>query len=151
MQHRKARQRESDGRFDYTVADRHGVSPEGYCHAYRPWTDEQVRIIFGGDEAEVTAQREKLEAETAPFREKYHDDGHATVAEAEECYRTYLLDQRLRLDGKMTNQMLQCQVCGAFTQGLATVGGSRSYVLCDPHRTRAWVSGLVGVGESWSS
>lgn len=60
---------------------------------------------------------------------------HATKEEAEDCYRGYLLDNRLRLDGKDANAQHKCRECGEWTSGLAECDLT-IVVLCDEHRTR---------------
>jgi hypothetical protein len=81
--------------------------------------------------------------------------GHGSAEEACEHYRQYLLSERLRFDGgpEDTRTMYRCEApgCDAFTAGSATVGGSRHWHLCEDHRTRDVVAGLLHVHESWVS
>jgi hypothetical protein len=53
----------------------------------------------------------------------------------------------------MASQQRKCEAdgCGAWTQGMARVGGHVSFVLCDEHRNRENVEKLYSVGESWTS
>jgi hypothetical protein len=148
VNHYKARQREIDGRWDYTSGNsREGTHPVGYCHAYRPFTPERCTWM--------TAQQcDKENTEQAPFVAKYHADGHATELEACECYREYLLDRRLRLYDPPSDPdtLHKCAVCGAMTAGMAEVD-MEHWFLCDAHRNRAEVEKLVphGRSEAWSS
>lgn len=138
MQYKAAQQRKADGRWDYTS----GGAPTGYCHAPNdPAEYERLGIHVSEHELQLWEQ----------FKDKYHTDGHATADEACECYKQFLLDNRLHLDNKQENQQSRCQVCKEFTQGLATVGPYRMFILCDEHRTRETVTELLKVGESWES
>lgn len=60
---------------------------------------------------------------------------HATKEEACDCYRKWLLDNHLRLDGQEANAQHKCRECGEWTSGYA-VCDSTIVVLCDAHRTR---------------
>lgn len=76
---------------------------------------------------------------------------HDTAEEARECYTRYLLENRMRLDGKMDNQQLRCEICKEFTDGFAEVDHSH-FTLCGEHRTREHVEKLFGtVGQITSS
>lgn len=78
--------------------------------------------------------------------------GHPTPEEAREHYKQYLLDHRLRLDGKNGDTQHKCKVCGEWTQGVAFLDET-PFALCDEHRTREKVSELYGdvgdVASSW--
>lgn len=56
--------------------------------------------------------------------------------EATDCYRKWLLDNRLRLNGKNAAGQYKCKECGEWTQGYAECDTS-IVILCDAHRTRA--------------
>lgn len=141
------RQRQSDLRWDYTCYnDRTGVYPVGYCRSFPVFTESDVQTVFHGSEEARDRYIEKLE----PFKEKYHRDGHGTEEEACECYRQYLLDQRLRLDLVDQHTKSKCVICGEWTQGRAEVD-MQQFVLCDEHRTREHVEQLFRVGTSISS
>jgi hypothetical protein len=148
MNHYKARQREIDQRWDYTSGNpREGIHPVGYCHRYRPFSVERC--------AWMTAEMcEQENAKEAPFVAKYHTDGHATEEEACECYRTYLLDQRLRLwdPPPDPDTLNKCVVCGVYTAGMAELQ-MQHWWLCDEHRNRVEIEKLVphGKSEAWSS
>jgi hypothetical protein len=71
---------------------------------------------------------------------------HATEDEARECYASYLLNERLRLDGQM-EAYFPCQIdgCGALTNSVVSIDGwATSYRLCDEHRTKEQVAALYG-------
>ena len=147
MNHYKARQRETDGRWDYTSGNpREGVHPVGYCRAWKPQDPNASWMLPG--------EAEQENAEMAPFVHKFHTDGHATSEEACDCYREYLLDHRLRLhDPPLDPSTLnKCVVCGAYTAGLAELNFEHWW-LCDEHRNRTEVEKLVPKGEreAWSS
>jgi hypothetical protein len=80
------------------------------------------------------------------------DGGHETAQEARDCYKRFLLDQRLHLDRQMTNQQNRCVAagCDRWTSGYAEVD-QRIFILCDEHRTREVVESLFTVGTSCSS
>jgi hypothetical protein len=126
-----ARQREKTKKWDYTCRNDGRIWPVGYC---------------AGRHVEVLQVPEDE-------REPYHDHGHETAEEARECYKHYQLDNELHLDIKMASQQRKCEAdgCGAWTQGMARVGGHVSFVLCDEHRNRENVEKLYSVGESWTS
>lgn len=94
-------------------------------------------------------QKSKNEAEA--FKHKYHTNGHATLEEACECYKSYQLDHSLRMDQVTSSTMHKCQVCGTWTQAIATVGPWLHFYLCDDHRNREEVAKLFSIGESWGS
>lgn len=131
MNHYAARQRESDKRWDYTCQNGTRIHPVGYCAG---------KLV---DVMEIPEDE----------REPYHEHGHDTPEAARECYKRYMLDSRLRLDGKMSDQKRMCEAegCEEWTQGVARVGPMISFVLCDDHRTRETVETLYSVGDSWSS
>lgn len=131
MNYYQARQR-TDGRWDFTCMNDGQIHPVGYCHAYRPWTAEVVRWHADPEHAEEEAAR--LEAEQAPFREKYHADGHATAEEADRCWYEYELDdlRPVTYDGAQ----YPCAVCGAWTQQGLRSRHETSRVLCADHANR---------------
>jgi hypothetical protein len=131
----EARQR-TDGRWDWTRMNDRQVWPDGYCHAYREWTPEKVQQL--GLPAEVAA---KYEAEQAPFRAKYHADGHPTREEAERCHYEYELDHAR--EGQTSDQQFRCRICKAWTQSFLQIGDYNLIQLCDEHRNRA------GLEQAW--
>lgn len=77
---------------------------------------------------------------------------HATPEEAQACYRRYLLDNRLRLDGTTTaHQRCRAPDCSELTDRFAEID-MQTWPLCDAHRSREVVEQLFPeVGEIWSS
>jgi hypothetical protein len=130
----------SDQRWDYCC----GSHPTGYCHTYKPIPEDE------GLGEWAKRANEKL----APLAANFHDTGHATEAEAQECYKKYMLDTSLRLTPKEPenpHQLNRCQVCGTFTACHAYVGAYQIFTLCPEHQTRETVESLYEVGESWES
>ena len=145
MNYYAARQRK-DGRWDFTNKNDGFIVPVGYCHQYHPLTNGSLKGLYP---QEYLEQKEK---EREIFKHKYHMDGHTTEQEACECYRKYLLDTTLYLDGKSNDTQRKCKICEEWTNQYAIVDGGYMYDLCDLHRTREIVETLFGsVGEIWSS
>ncbi len=142
MNYLKARQRESDKRWDYTLMNDGLVHAAGYCARWLPWPD-------------LVPINPVLVEQYNASRPQHHVDGHATAEEAEACYKTYLLDGSLRFydDQPSARQLIRCQVadCQVYTSGSAAVGGYERWSLCAEHRTREIVATLLTVGESWES
>ena len=123
MNYYTALQRETDSKWDYTRRNDGVIHAIGYCS--------------GGDR-----------------HEKCHEGGHETKEEAQDCYKEYLLDNELRLEGhELANskRLCECDGCVVWTSKMAPISPTRSFVLCDEHRTREVVSGLFSVGESMGS
>lgn len=135
----------TDGRWDYVCTNGAGTFPIGYCHEYRELKAEGVLAGF----PKVHLDREN--AEMAQHKDKYHGDGHATAEEAEACFKTFQLDQRLHLDGHQEDAQHKCLVCGEWTQGFAYLHGAdviqREWKLCEAHRTRESVEKLWDEGR----
>src|SRR5579872_1441557 len=98
MNYLKPRQRETDGRWDYTQMNDGIVWRIGYCHEFREpkkdewcWSEEAKKKLYAN-------------------REKYHKDGHLTEQEAYDCYKQYKLDNELRLDNIDENTQNKCKV-----------------------------------------
>lgn len=146
MNHWKARQRETDQRWDYTCREGQGrVYATGYCGGYREF------------DPSFFPDAERLNAEMEPFREKYHTDGHATEAEAIECYRQYQLDRQLKFN-RWTHEALPGTLhicdhngCTEYTPHQASIGGYHVWHLCPEHLNRETVDALYTVGESFGS
>lgn len=70
--------------------------------------------------------------------------GHQTKQEAEAHYREYVLDN-FSFDGRMSNEMRKCEICQAWTDRIAQggIGNTDIHVLCDEHRTRAWLATVL--------
>ena len=76
---------------------------------------------------------------------------HATAAAAEECYRNYLLDKKLRLNCEHPDTQKKCQVCGTWTLARAVIDCD-IFELCPAHMTRDEVAKLFPApGTSASS
>ena len=129
MNYFEARQRQSDGRWNYTKMNGNMVQEVGYCCEFREFPPEMHVSEEEQEERRATAH-------------KHHTDGHATEEEACECYKQYVLDHRLSLGRKMANQKQKCVVCGEWTQLFAEVGMAQLYVLCTEHNNRGSVEGL---------
>lgn len=68
---------------------------------------------------------------------------HPTRKEAEECYKSYLLDHRLDLDATMGGGVHKpCEVCKELTNKMALIDET-AHALCDQHRTKEQVSALI--------
>lgn len=142
MNHKCARQRQADGRWDYT----YNGAPWGYCREYQPLKDDGSILP-----AEM-ARRENEKMQ--PLVGNFHTDGHATKQEACDCYKRYQLDTSLRLqpsEPENATQQHKCQVCQKWTACHASVGAYQLFVLCPEHQTRECVESLYRVGESWES
>ena len=123
MNYYTALQRKTDKKWDYTRRNGDSIHAIGYCSG-----------AARGDE--------------------YHEVGHETEGQARECYKQYLLDNELRLEGQEladSRRMCECDGCEVWTGKMAAISPTRSFILCDEHRTREVVSGLFSVGDSMSS
>lgn len=67
---------------------------------------------------------------------------HSTQQEAEECYKSYVLDTGLNLEASVEGAMFKCKVCATYTNKMATIDGWKLYHLCDEHRNRKTVETL---------
>lgn len=150
MNYDSPQQREKDKRWDYTSYNNStGCHPIGYCGGWRmPEKTRPHQRLCMGSEHRFNLSKAELE----PFRNKYHTDGHATEEEAYGCYKQYLLDNSLRLDGFDPKQQNKCVVCDSWTQKSARIGyWFADYDLCDEHLNRETVETLFSVGDSWHS
>ena len=148
MRYERARQRKSDGRWDYTVSWSNGevVIPIGYCREFdmqefrRSLTDQGLPL------EQILNEVDKVGA----FLHKYHTDGHVTESEACRCYTEYQLDHSLRfvLVTKLPHQVRECKECGVATPHFAQI--EDHYVpLCEQHHTRVVVEKHFKVGWSF--
>lgn len=128
MNYYEPKQRQSDGRWDYTRNN----AATGYCCQFVPFSDDFIKN-FHISESEVEKHNK--------FSDKYHTDGHETLEGACECYKEYQLDHQLQLDHEDKNQQRKCEVCGEWTTKFAMIDCSL-YHLCDEHRNREEVSKL---------
>lgn len=144
MQFFAPRQRQSDGRWDYTRENNHGVFSIGYCAGWCEYTENDF-VNLGNSFRELALQEQ---AELAKFKAKYHKDGHTCANDALRCYRIYVLDTQLKLDVKLFETQKKCAVCSAWTDGVAELGYAALYYLCDTHRVRKVVEDLYLAGVS---
>lgn len=151
MNYYASRQRLSDKRYDFTCKNDNRVWPVGYCAGPRVYTAADFNFM---SEEAAAREAEKLNAKYGPLRERFHTDGHATEAEAQACYRSYLLDTRLEFANPALPEVstqVGCAHCGAWATGGATLDQS-SWPLCGEHQTRAIVELLFpSVGTIVSS
>lgn len=92
MNYAQARQRQTDGRWDWSVRNDDLTWPAGYCAGWKDWTPEGAHVIG----VRVEQLRADQESKSGLFRAKYHTDGHTTKEEAERCWWEYEIDQELR-------------------------------------------------------
>lgn len=151
MNYYAARQRESDKRFDYTCLNDGRSWPVGYCHAYRPFDEKDLQVVFMGNADWMAKENEKY----GQHADKYHKDGHATAEEACSCYKKYLLDHKSRLHAKKNeeaDELHKCAICGAWCANMGEVDHFHHWHLCDEHLTRESLDKLFPeVGECCSS
>ena len=148
MNHSCALQHKVTGKWAYC----RNAIPTGYCDNGRHMAMKpEIAVQYGGS-------IERYEEEMKPHREafvagKYHDGGHETEEEAQECYKQYVLDFRLRFqeDRENASQQHRCEVCKAWTSGYVQIGAYRMHMLCAEHRNRDTVATLFDIGESWES
>lgn len=148
MNHLAPRQRQADGRWDFTTANkRTGVCAIGYCGGWHETLDPGVAERLG--EGFVYHWKQDVER-LRPFKDKFHTDGHATKDEAVACHREFTLDTKRR-DFEDAHEQRRCRVCESWTQHRVSVDGE-IFDLCPEHSTREAVSALYpGHAESWES
>lgn len=129
MNYYKARQRLGDKKFEFTCRNGEQTWPVGYCRKFRSYTPSEI--------SEWHVPVEELARHQAN-ESKYHDCGHDTEKEAEDCYRKYILDNRVRYTDDVADPptMTKCKVCGKFTSGYAEIDHGEIYSLCKEHRNR---------------
>lgn len=137
MQHMKARQRQHDGRWDYTTEWQGRISPIGYCHKF---------IDF--DPTRDVVSPEQIEEHRASAH-KYHTEGHATAEEAVDCYEEYLLDHYLH-EADSQDEQRKCEVCGTWTTRQMHVRYTIA-ALCPEHATREEMKKRLHHSEVWES
>lgn len=124
------RQRDVDGRWDYTRTSGDFTFADGYCMGYSRIPDSA----------------------TSP---KYHTNGHASPEEACECFKEYELDHFLRFtDDNPKEPLHPCHApeCKEVTSGFAIVTSCMvNWWLCKEHRTREVVDFLHVVSERFST
>jgi len=143
-------QRESDKRWDYTQRRDGRTWAVGYCRGWDESTREALIEQYGDERAEMF---HRAQEERRAHQDRYHKDGHATSEEACECYKQYLLDNRVTLEfGTTKDTQHRCAVegCENWTQKTAMVD-HQTYDLCDEHRNLEALKDLVCVGVSFGS
>src|SRR5260221_6767726 len=135
MNYDEPRQRESDRRWDYTSMNDRVIHPIGYCHAYNPPSPDDWLYQTSKDYWDDLAQH----------KDKFHIDGHATPEEASDCYRQYLLDNRLDFNRRM-DVYRPCQIYCALTNLHVYVDGWSKAILCVQHQNRESVEALWPAG-----
>lgn len=138
-----------DGRWDFTSSTGSSAPyPLGYCAGWReaPTGEEADKLRSSTGQWLVDKLASDIE-ERRPFADRYHTEGHATAAEADECYRQYQLDHELEFHEAPTEPgtLHRCQGhgCREYTAGVAFYGQHQHFYLCDVHRNRETVEALV--------
>ncbi len=133
MNYYEARQRKSDGRWDFTVMNNGNVRSTGYC---TPWERiEAARRRAAEMGINPNAHRDHL---IDQHKHHFHGDGHATPEEAAECYKRYVLDLRTSYHcggNATTMHVCQHEGCDEITS-LGALVDQRLFWLCDAHRNR---------------
>lgn len=136
MNYEQARQRKSDGRWDWTNLNDGFTYRTGYCAAFKPMAEicASIGMPVNPDKA---ARHDR-------FATKYHTDGHATREEAERCHYEYVLDNELRefQVGEDTQHKCEMPNCPNWTQAGMFVGNWETHMLCDEHRNRAGIESV---------
>ncbi len=153
MNYLQVSQRKYDSRFDFTSRNDGRIRPVGFCVG---WTEFSAPPV-GQFEWMALEHRKQVEA-MLPLKGRFHDDGHATRAEAVECYRQYLLATSVRLERReRPAQEGQCEAviepgtcCAAWTRHQAHVDGTWRAFLCEVHLTAEVVAALYK-GFEWSA
>ena len=144
-------QRQTDKCWDYTQRRDGRTWPIGYCRGWTEDTRDELVKEYGEDRGEMFY---KAQEERRAHQDCYHKDGHESSEEACECYKNYLLDHDVRLDGGGsvdTQHRGEVEGCDAWTQKSASVGPTRRWNLCDDHRNLETVRGLFTVYTSFGS
>lgn len=134
MNYEQARQRQDDGRWDWTSMRDGKIWPGGYCVGWPTNEDIQMMSVYPGQYPTEEMLR---------TREKYHTDGHATKEEAERCYYDFEVDRLHQVDvirPGVVDGRVPCDVvsCLRYTdKGLQAPGGAPAVPLCGFHRTTA--------------
>lgn len=132
------RRRADDQRWEMTVgSDEEGwCHPTGYCAGtfaklYPEQRSEAIRAMMPGEAHEAAYQAERQKAEK--FAARFHDYGHATADEAQECYDRFLVEMMRRTMQERDVQR-RCYVCGEWTQNRVDML-YEMLIVCDTHNT----------------
>lgn len=132
------------GKFHYTKKNDGRIWPVGYCAGWRENTEEDFKR-YPGLKEEIEKKKE--------FKINYHKEGHASIEEARECYKEYLLDNKVRFrehkDG-IEGNYIKCRECEKITNGYAEIDFS-IIPLCNEHQKRDIISKHFSVGDIISS
>lgn len=144
MNYYAAKQRQSDMKWDYTCSNNNFTQPIGYCSEYIDWTPELLsRLGVPYDHPSFEKQRN--------FQHKHHNCGHETKQEARECYREYLLDQKLKLMCENAETQIRCKICGKWTNLYAEIE-TNMWNLCEEHNNRKEIEKIFEApDEIWRS
>ena len=144
MRYYGPRQRKIDEKWDYTYMLDDNVFATGYCVGW----DEEIGVV----DLDLRKLIEESIEEKRPFKDKYHCDGHLTPDGAKECYREYLIDQKLKWRHDKGVQR-QCDVdgCGEWTHHYAEAE-SVMIRLCEKHKTEEIIRKIFPMpGDAWVS
>jgi hypothetical protein len=146
-----------EGRWFYACRNpQKGTFPVGYCAGwhYDQWIEEASTILPPDVDDHAHAKLIGLAQELLPFKAKFHDDGHATEQEANECYRQFQLDTGLAFSRPVSGELHACEVrgCQNCTTNSASLHDAicTTWYLCDDHLNRETVEKLYNMTESWS-
>lgn len=140
MNYYKARQRDKTKRWDFTRRNDDIILPVGFCAGWHESTPASLAHLDKGVSGALLAEQEKQR----PFQKCFHKDGHDTEAEARACFRAYLLDIKLDLKGHVIEPTPKCNVKGCAKGAREVRAGNYHYwYLCETHRTREVVEGLL--------
>lgn len=131
-------QQDEDGKWFFTC----NGYPTGYCQEYKEFSEDDIKNFY------ISESQIKEHEDT---KTKHHCCGHDTYGEACECFKQYMLDHRLRLGLKMSNQQLKCEACGDWTQNYIEID-YRVMPLCEKHNNRETVESLYKApSQMWAS
>ena len=140
MKHYYARQQTDGYRWEFVVDDDGLIYSVGYCSGAPDFDDPALIESLGGKGSEAYRwYRFRVE----PWISRYHKNGHDSKDEACACFRMYLLDYHTDFSVEL-GQMCECMICAQPTHLGAMVYG-QAYVLCDQHRNRDELNGLMPV------
>lgn len=133
------RQRKVDDRWEYTVENDGLIRPVGYCEGWVEHISEEFGYFVHNTAVQIVLHEQELRR---AYVEKYHVDGHINAVEACLCYKTFLLDNELRLNVAMYETVKPCLVCKELSNMCAEVDTHNYFVLCATHRTKDEVGKL---------